>query len=104
VCCELIRNISLSSVHNIHGNYSQWSRHLIHSWDSEFRVSSVHVAFMVGRVAVGQVFSLHTSVFPLSTPSHQCSILSLIHLSPTIHNIINWQHYSIAYLQWINMN
>ena len=75
MCHELIRNISLSSIHNVHGNYSQWSRHLIHSQDSEFRVSSVHVDFMVGRVAVEQVFPLNTSAFPLSTLSHQCSIL-----------------------------
>ena len=76
MCHELMRNISLSSIHNAHGNYSQWSRHLIHSQDSEFGVSSVHVAFMAGRVAVGLFFfPLNTLVFPLLTPSHQCSKL-----------------------------
>jgi len=76
VCHELLRNISLSSINNAHGNYSQWSRHLLHSQDSEFRVSSVHVGFIVGRMAVGQAFfPEYCSFFRLSTQSHQRSML-----------------------------
>ena len=93
VCHELIRSTSLSSIHNVHGNYSQWSRHLIHSQDSQFRVISVQVAFMVGRVAVGQVFCPEYFGFsPVNT------------IPPVLHTLINSsityaiQHYQLTAL------
>ena len=93
MCHELIRNISLSSIHNVHGNYSQWSRHLTHSQDSEFRVSSVRVAFMMGRVAVGQVFSLNASVFP---PVN--TLPSVLHTLINLSITYTIQHYQLTTL------
>ena len=49
-----------------------------------FDTTSVHVEFVVDKVALGQV-SLPALQFPLSVSFHQCSIL--IHLPPTLYNV-----------------
>jgi hypothetical protein len=42
-----------------------------------FDTRSVHVRFVVDEVALGQIF-LPVLRFPLSVPSHQCSVLIFI--------------------------